>query len=87
MVYGCCIFVERLCRNNDGWPAYENWRKFEEEVKKRGKREEEQKPRISSDPRKNIITVEEVTIKAILTVLRSKAIEGEVSRLKTTATA
>ena len=57
MVYGCRIFVRRPCRNDDGWPPYGKWRKFDEEDKKRGKSEEEQKPRISSDPRKIIDTL------------------------------
>ena len=43
MVFGCRIFVGRPCRNDDGWPPYGKWRKFDEEDKKRGKSEEEQK--------------------------------------------
>ena len=63
MVYRCPIFVGRPCRNNDGWPQYGKWRKFDEEDKKRGKSEKAQKLRISSDPRKIIIIIHSNALK------------------------
>ena len=52
VVYGCRIFGRRPCRNDDGWPLYGKWRKFDKEDKKRGKSEEDKKRGKSEEDKK-----------------------------------